>query len=118
MANVSAYRFVGPTTAITVSGSSSSSVTINPNGNDQVNFCGFLNTSANPVAITIAPAVPSTSTTAPVSVLPSGGNTSQSFVLGISMSQPTVIAVPPSFAITAIGTAGTTLYVMPMVDQN
>lgn len=118
MANVSAYRFVGPTTAITVSGSSSSSVTINPNGNDQVNFCGFLNTSANPVAITITPAVPGTSTTAPVSVLPSGGNTSQSFVLGISMSQPTVIAVPPSFAITAIGTAGTTLYVMPMIDQN
>jgi hypothetical protein len=34
------------------------------------------------------------------------------------MSQPTVIAVPPSFAITTIGTSGTTLYVMPMVDQN
>lgn len=33
------------------------------------------------------------------------------------MNQPTVIAVPPSFAITAIG-ASNTLYVMPMVDQN
>ena len=47
MANVSAYRFVGPTTAITVSGTSSTSVTITPNGNDQPNFCGFLNTGAN-----------------------------------------------------------------------
>jgi len=27
------------------------------------------------------------------------------------------LAVPPSFAITAIGTSGT-LYVLPMVDQN
>ena len=118
MANVSAYRFVGPTTAITVTGTSSTSVTITPTGNDQVNFCGFLNTSANPVAITIAPAISGTSTTAAAAVLPTGGNSSQSFVLGVSMSQPTVIAVPPSFAITAIGTTGTTLYVMPMVDQN
>ena len=118
MANVSAYRFVGPTTAITVTGTSSTSVTITPNGNDQVNFCGFLNTSANPVAITIAPAIAGTTTTAPAAILPTGGNTSQSFVLGVSMSQPTVIAVPPSFAITAIGTTGTTLYVLPMVDQN
>jgi hypothetical protein len=118
MANVSAYRFVGPTTAIAVTGSSSTSVTINPNGNDQVNFCGFLNTSANPVAITIAPAIAGTTTTANPAILPTGGNSSQSFVLGVSMSQPTVIAVPPSFAITTIGTSGTTLYVMPMVDQN
>jgi len=49
--------------------------------------------------------------------LPSGGSSSQSFVLGVAMSQPTVLAVPPSFAITAIGTSGT-LYVLPMVDQN
>jgi hypothetical protein len=118
MANVSAFRVAGPTTAITVTGTSSTSVTITPNGNDQVNFCGFLNTSANPVAITIAPAIAGKTTTANPAVLPTGGNTSQSFVLGVSMSQPTVIAVPPSFAITAIGTTGTTLYVMPMVDQN
>jgi len=117
MANTSAFRFVGPTTAISVSGTSSTSVTINPNGNDQVNYCGFLNTGANPIAITIAPAIAGTTTTAPAAVLPSGGSSSQSFVLGITMSQPTVIAVPPSFAITAIGTSGT-LYVMPMVDQN
>ena len=118
MANVSAFRVAGPTTAITVTVTSSTYVTITQNVKDQVNFCGFLNTSANPVAITIAPAIAGTTTTAPAAVLPTGGNTSQSFVLGVSMSQPTVIAVPPSFAITAIGTTGTTLYVMPMVDQN
>jgi len=118
MANVSAYRFVGPTTAIAVTGSSSTSVVIVPNGNDQSNFCGFLNTSANPVAITIAPAPLGSSVTANPAILPTGGNSSQSFVLGVSMSQPTVIAVPPCFAITTIGTSGTTLYVMPMVDQN
>jgi len=95
MANTSAFRFVGPTTAISVSGTSSTSVTINPNGNDQVNYCGFLNTGANPIAITIAPAIAGTTTTAPAAVLPSGGSSSQSFVLGVTMSQPTVIAVPP-----------------------
>lgn len=117
MAQLSAYRFAGPTIAITVTGTSSTSVTITPKGNDQVNFCGFLNTSSNPVAISIAPAIAGTTTTAAAAVLPTGGNTSQSFVLGVAMSQPTVIAVPPSFAITTIGTAGTTLYVMPMIDQ-
>ena len=118
MANVSAYRFVGPTTAIIVTASSSTPVTIVPNGNDQMNFCGFLNTSANPVAITIAPTPLGSSATAGTAVLPSGGSTSQSFVLGTNMSQPTVIAVPPSFSITTVGTVGTTLYVLPMVDQN
>jgi len=117
MANVSAYRFVGPTTAIAVTTSSSTSVTITPNGNDQPNFCGFLNVGTTPIAFTIAPAVAGTTTTAPAAVLPTGGNSSQSFVLGVQMNQPTVIAVPPSFAITAIG-ASNTLYVMPMVDQN
>ena len=52
MANVSAYRFVGPTTAISVTTSSSTSVTITPNGNDQANFCGFLNVGTTPIAIT------------------------------------------------------------------
>jgi len=117
MANTSVYRFVGPTTAISVSGTSSTAVTITPAGNDQVNYCGFLNTGANPVAVTIAPAPLGSGATAAAAVLPTGGNSSQSFVLGVAMSQPTVIAVPPVFSITAIGTSGT-LYVMPMADQS
>jgi hypothetical protein len=117
MATYNSYRFVGPTTAITVTGSSSTAVTITPASNDQVNFCGFLNTSSNPVAITITPAPLGSSATAPAAVLPTGGNSSQSFILGVGMSQPTVLAVPPRFSITTIGTAGTVLYVLPMVDQ-
>lgn len=117
MANTSVYRFIGPTTAITVSGTSSTAVTITPAGNDQINYCAFLNASANPVAVTITPVVQG-SGTAPAAVLPSGGNSSQSFVLGVSMSQPTVIAVPQIFSVTAIGTSGTTLYVMPVADQS
>ena len=117
MANTSAFRFVGPTTAIAVTTASSTSVTITPMGNDQVNYCGFLNTGTTPIAVTIAPAVPGTTTTAPAAVLPTGGNSSNSFILGVSMSAPQVMVVPPQFAVTAIGTANT-LYVMPMVDQN
>jgi hypothetical protein len=117
MANTSAFRFVGPTTAITVSVTSSTAVTITPAGNDQVNFCGFLNTGSTPIAVTIAPAIPGTTTTAPAAVLPTGGNSSQSFILGVSMSSPQVMVVPPQFSVTAVGTANT-LYVMPMVDQN
>jgi hypothetical protein len=37
--------------------------------------------------------------------------------LGVAMSAPQVMVVPPQFSVTAIGTANT-LYVMPMVDQN
>jgi hypothetical protein len=33
------------------------------------------------------------------------------------MGTPMVIAVPPIFQVTAIGTASSTLYVTPMVDQ-
>jgi len=117
MANTSAFRFVGPTTAITVSTSSSTAVTITPAGNDQVNFCGFLNTGSTPIAVNILAAVPGTTSTASAAVLPTGGNSSTSFVLGVAMSAPQVMVVPPSFSITAIGTANT-LYVMPMVDQN
>ena len=117
MANTSAFNFVGPTTAITVTATSSSSVTITPAGNNQVNYCGFLNTGSTPIAVSIAPAIVGTTTTAPAAVLPTGGNSSTSFILGVAMSAPQVMIVPPSFAITAIGTANT-LYVMPMVDQN
>jgi hypothetical protein len=67
--------------------------------------------------VQITPAIPGTTTTAPAAVLPTGGNSSTSFVLGVTMSAPQVMVVPPQFSITAVGTSGT-LYVMPMVDQN
>ena len=115
MANTSAYRVVGPTTAIAVTTASSTAVTITPVGNDQVNYVGLLNTNAFPVAVTVAP------TSAPAAVLPTGGNTSNSIVLGVSMSTPYVVACPPnSYSVTTIcgGTNSGTIYVTPMADQN
>jgi hypothetical protein len=112
MANTSVFRIAGPTTAIAVTTSSSTAVTITPKGNDQINFCGFLNTSTNVIAVTIAP------TSAGAAVLPTAGNTSNSFILGVSMSTPMVVAVPPdSFSVTTIGSTSSTLYVTPMSDQ-
>ena len=112
MANTSVFRIAGPTTAIAVTTSSSTAVTITPKGNDQINYCGFLNTSTNVIAVNIAP------TSAGAAVLPSAGSTSTSFVLGVSMSTPMVVAVPPdSFSVTTIGSTTSTLYVIPMSDQ-
>ena len=112
MANTSVFRITGPTTAIAVTTSSSTAVTITPKGNDQINYCGFLNTGTNVIAVNIAP------TSAGAAVLPTAGNTSTSFVLGVSMQSPMVVAVPPdSFSVTTIGSTTSTLYVMPMSDQ-
>ena len=118
MAATTVYRFVGPTTAIGVSSSSSTAVTITPIGNDQINYCGFLNTNSFPVAVTIAP------TSASAAVLPTSGNSSNSFVLGVAMSSPFVVSVPAGgagqgFSVTAIcgGSNTGTIYVSPMADQ-
>jgi len=113
MSNTSVYRIAGPTTAISVTTSSSTAVTITPAGNDQINYAGLLNLGSNVVAVTIAP------TSAPAAVLPVSGTPSNSFVLGVGMSVPMVVAVPPnSFSITTIGSGTSTLYVTPMSDQS
>jgi len=117
MANTSVYRPIGQTYAVAVTTTASSSLSIVPVGNDQINYCAFLNTGSTPVAISISPLNP-TSITATPAVLPTAGNTSTSFVLGISMSQPTVIATPANgFNLSVVGTANT-IYVMPVADQS
>jgi len=117
MANTSVYRPIGPTYAVAVTTTASSSLTITPAGNDQTNFCAFLNTGSTPVAISIAPLNPS-SVSAIAAVLPTAGNSSASFVLGVNMSQPTVISVPANgFNLSVVGTANT-IYVTPVADQS
>lgn len=114
MANTSVFRVTGPTTAIGVSSTSSTAVTVTPAGRDQINYAGLLNVNNFPVAVTITPA------SAPAATLPSSGTTN-SIVLGVSMTAPMVVAVPAnSFSITAIcGGANTgTIYVTPMADQS
>jgi len=117
MANTSVYRPIGQTYAVAVTTTASSSLSIVPVGNDQINYCAFLNTGSTPVAISISPLNP-TSITATPAVLPTAGNTSTSFVLGVNMSQPTVIATPANgFNLSVVGTANT-IYVMPVADQS
>lgn len=118
MANTSVFRVIGPTTAIGVSSTSSTAVTITPTGNDQINYCGFLNTNSFPVSVNIAPS------SAGAATLPSSGTTT-SVVLGVAMSSPMVLAVPAGgsgqgFSVTAIttGTNTGTIYVTPMADQS
>jgi hypothetical protein len=115
MATTNVFRPIGPTTAITVSGTSSTAVTISASGNNQMDYCAFLNVASTPVAITIAPVVNGTGT-AGASVLPSA-STTNTVVLGVAMQQPTVIAVPQTFSVTAIGTSGS-LYITPVGDQS
>ena len=117
MSNTTVIRPVGSTTAIGVSNSSSTAVTISWSNNDQVNFASFLNTNSFPVAVNIA------QSSAGAAVLPTAGNSSVSYVLGVSMSQPIVLSVPNqsnSFSVTAIcGGANTgTIYVTPVGDQS
>ena len=44
MNQLNAIRPIGPTTGITVSGSSSTAVTISASGNNEMDYCAFLNT--------------------------------------------------------------------------
>jgi len=120
MANTSVFRPVGPSYAIAVSTTASSALTVTPAGNDQINYCAFLNTSANPVALTISEANALNSVTPATPVMPVSGTPQQVVMLGVSMSSPMVIAVPPNgFAVSAIcGTSTATVYVTPMADQS
>jgi len=114
MANTSVFRVNGPTTVIAVTSASSTALTVTPIGRDQINYAGLLNTNNFPVGVTITP------TSAPAATLPSSGTTN-SIVLGVSMTAPMVVAVPPnSFSITAISSGANTgnIYVTPMADQS
>jgi hypothetical protein len=114
MANSVAFRPVGPSYAISVgTGTGATATTITPNGNDQVNFAGFLNTNNFPVTITIAP------TAAPTAVAPIVDTPTDTVVLGISMQSPMVIAVPVnSFSVAGVAGSSGTIYVTPLVAQN
>lgn len=115
MAITTVFRPIGPTTAITTSATSSSAVTISPSGNNQMDFCAFLNTGSTPIAVNIVPVVDGVGS-ADAAVLPSG-STNTNVVLGVNMQQPMVIAVPQVFSLTAIGTASGVLYVTPVDNQ-
>lgn len=115
MSFTQAYRPIGPTTGIDITTSSSTAVTIRASGNQQMDFCGFLNTGSTPITINIYPVVDGVGT-ASAAVIPTSTPTN-TVVLGIAMQEPMVITVPEVFSLTAIGTASGTLYVTPMGSQ-
>jgi hypothetical protein len=108
-----ALRPIGPTTYVAVTTSSSTAVTISASGNNQMDYCAFLNTGTTPIAITIVPVVAG-SGTAGTTAFPSSLSSANIVVLGVSMQQPMVIAVPPVFSVTALGTASVGLYMTPV----
>lgn len=116
MAITTVFRPIGPTTAITTSTSSSTAVTISPSGNQQMDFCAFLNTGSTPIALNIVPVVDGVGS-AGAAAFPTAGSSNNAVILGISMQQPMVIAVPEVFSLTALGTASGTLYVTPVDNQ-
>jgi hypothetical protein len=78
-----------------------------------MDYCAFLNTGTTPIAITIVPVVAGTGT-AGVTAFPADGAFAKVVVLGVSMQQPMVLAVPPVFSVTALGTASVGLYITPV----
>jgi hypothetical protein len=122
MPNTSVIRFSGPTYLLSVADSSHTAVTIKSVGNDQQNYCSFLNTGAASVGINLAPQ------SAAAAVLPTDGGSSStcSFVLPALMETPMIVAVPmggaPSgqFSVTAIGTAAgpSSVFITMVGDQS
>jgi hypothetical protein len=117
MAITTVLRPIGPTTAVSVTASSTSSVTVTATSNDVAVFAAFLNTGSVPVAVQLAPG----SLTAPAAVLPVAGTPSTAFLFPANMIEPIVLATPsPTFSFTAIGTAAgpSLLYVTPVAAQS
>lgn len=116
MSNTTVFRPIGPTTYVAVTTSSSTAVTISASGNNQMDYCAFLNSGTTPIAITIVPVVGGTGT-AGVTAFPSSLASANIVVLGSSMQSPMVIAVPQMFSMTALGTASVGLYITPVGNQ-
>ena len=117
MAITNVIRPIGPTTYISVTTSSSTAVTISASGNNQMDYCAFLNTGTTPIALTIVPVIAG-SGSAGTTTFPTGGSSGNIVVLGVSMQMPMVIAVPPVFSVTALGTGSGALYITPVGDQS
>ena len=115
MSNTNVLRYVGPTTVIGISGTASTATTISASGNNQMDYCAFLNPTANIVTINIVPVVGGVGSAGAAAFPTSTPN--NTYILGVSMQEPMVFTVPNTFSITAIGTSGT-LYVTPVGDQS
>lgn len=115
MAGTSVVRNVGVTYKLSVTDTSSTSLLIEDNTNDQVNFVQLLNVASSPCAVKM-----SSLATCPPAVFPVVG-TPGDYVLPPLMEVPMVLACPTTpFSLTAIcPAAGTTdLYITATADQS
>lgn len=115
MASTSVVRNVGQTYKLAVTATSSTSLLIEDNTNDQVNYVQLLNVGSSPCAVKM-----SSLGTCPAAVFPAVG-TPGDYVLPPLMEIPMVVACPTApFSLTSIcPAAGTTdLYITPTADQS
>jgi hypothetical protein len=117
MSLTTVIRLVGRTTALSVTASAHTAVTVSAvGGNVLSNYAAFLNAGANAVAIEISP-VGITAVTATVPV----DGTTGSYILPPLMTRPIVLAVPANdFQVSAIGSAAgpALVYITPVSDQS
>lgn len=115
MAGTSVVRNAGLTYKIAVTATSSTSLLIDDQTNDQINYVQLLNVASSPCAVKM-----SSLATCPAAVFPAVG-TPGDYVLPPLMEMPMVVACPTTpFTLTAIcPAAGTTdLYITPTADQS
>ena len=113
-----AYKYLGPTVAISVSIVASGAVAVSTGTpNDMTPYAAFLNTGTTLTACTLDPA------NAPTPVFPVNNSTAQPvFVLAAGMTQPQIIAVPTgikgTFSVNAItnSSVAPVLYVTPVAS--
>lgn len=110
------FRQTGPTTALTVSTVTGSSVTISPSVPDQCDYAAFLNVGTVPVAIQLSPNAPT-----PLATFPTNGAVPpNTWVLPAAMNWHEIIAVPKginnSFAMSAVcnSSVAPTIFVTPV----
>jgi protein-disulfide isomerase len=122
-----AYDPAGPTSAVSVTASSSTAITISATSTNTIsNFSLFYNSGATQVWVSMVASQPSSgAVTAPAAVLPVAGTPqpTQNQVVGImlpaNMTRPIVVATPNlPYALTAIGSGAgpSIIYITPLTD--
>ena len=117
MTTTVALKPAGPTSVVSVTGSSSTAITVSPSTTELSNLAAFWNSSASvTVAINITPSA----VTAGAAVLPTAGSPTNTFVLPPAATNPLILEVPSGgFSVTLIGSAAgpSLVYVTPLASM-
>ena len=106
------FRPNGPTSRITVAGTATTPLQINPNTNVENNYVALINIGTATVSVSLG----TTSGTTPTPVIPSTGNSTPGVVLPPNMIYPIVVPAPRNgFFVSLIGSAANgDVYVTPL----